>query len=241
MDLFLIKHRILYPFFYKGFDFSVSDFALTAFGVPMLLFYFFYLGAFKGVYVPSALQNLVEIAYESCKNIFYAYLGEKGKHYISFLFSLMLFLFILNICNLIPGLFACTNQLALTFTLALIVFILIICIGFFEHGIKFFLFFIPNGLPMLLKPFMFVLELISFFIRPISLALRLTINMIAGHIMLHIINSFSASSIGLSNAVTIAILSILSIFEIAVAGLQAYVFAVLSCIYIADILHGHDE
>lgn len=237
MDLFLVKHKIIWPLFYKNFDFSISDFSIIVLFAPLILFSIMFLGASKLSYYPRFLQNIVEMIYEAIYEVFNNYLGHKGAKYIPFLFSLMLFIFILNISNLIPGMFATTSQLGLSLTLALLVFILIIAIGIYEYRFKFINFFIPAGIPGVLKPFLFVLEIISFFIRPFSLALRLSINMIAGHFMLHVVGSFGGA-FGTIKILTIAISAILSIFEIVVAGLQAYVFAVLSCIYIADILHG---
>jgi len=191
-------------------------------------------------YYPRSLQNFVEMVYEACYNIFYEYLGKHGAKYIPFLFSLILFIFLLNVGSLIPGLFACTSQLSLTLTLSFMVFLLVIGIGFWEHGNGFWKMFIPPDLPFILKPFLFVLEMFSFLIRPFSLALRLAINMIAGHVMLHIIASFGAGILAIKLG-AIAISAILSIFELVVAALQAYVFALLSCIYIADIMHGHED
>lgn len=240
MDLFLVKHKVLFPIFFKGLDFSISDFALTVLGVPLGICCLMAFASRKIAYYPSFIQNIVEMIYEALYGIFISYLGQEGKKYIPFLFSLMIFIFILNISNLIPGLFASSSQLSLTLTLGLMVFFLIIAVGFYEYKLKFLSMFIPVGIPGVLKPVLFVLELFSFIIRPFSLALRLAINMIAGHVMLHQIASFSKGFSAIS-VLTIAISSILSIFEIVVAGLQAYVFAVLSCIYIADILHGHVE
>ncbi len=240
MELFLNKYHIIFPFFLGKFDFSISDFALTVLFVPLIVAFVMFIGSRKMSYYPRGLQNFVEIVYEACYNVFYGYLGQRGAKYIPFLFSLILFIFLLNVANLIPGLFACTSQLALTLSLSLMVFLLVVVIGFWEHGNKFWQTFIPPDLPFVLKPFLFILELFSFLIRPMSLALRLVINMVAGHVMLHIIGSFGAG-IWSIKILAIAISSILSIFELVVAALQAYVFALLSCIYIADIMHGHED
>ena len=241
MDLFLVKHSILFPIKFGKLDLSISNFSLSVFLLPLFLVGVLMILMRKTSYFPKGAQNAIEFFYEIFVKIFEGHLGQKGKKYIPFLFSLMCFIFILNIGNLIPGFFACTSQLALTLTLGIIVFLLIVAIGFYEYGaLKFFEFFIPSGIPTILKPFLFVLELFSFCIRPVSLALRLAINMLAGHAMLHVIASF-ASTIGVVSVLSIAISSILSIFEVCVAGLQAYVFAVLSCIYISDILQWHDS
>lgn len=240
MDLFLAKQKIILPIFLLGFDFSISDFTATVLGIPMIAFGIMFMVAKKLSYFPSMGQNALEFVYETFHNIFKGYLGRKGNKYIPFLFSLMCFIFLLNLGNLLPFVFPCTSQLALTLTLGILVFVLVVGIGFYEHGNHFWHLFIPHGIPNILKPFLFVLELFSFLIRPLSLALRLAINMVAGHVMLHVIGSF-AHGFSIITATSIAISTILSIFEIGVAALQAYVFAILSCIYIADVMHGHEE
>lgn len=238
MDLFLVKHKVLIPIFLCGYDLSISDFALSVVLLPMLVLGITFLGMRNAQYYPRGLQNAVEFIYEKFHDIFFSYLGKKGEKYIPFLFSLMSFIFILNIGNLVPGVFASTSQLALTLTLALIVFCLIVIIGFYEHGLKFWGLFVPHGVPLALKPFLFVVEFLSFLIRPVSLALRLATNMVAGHAMLHVVGMFGKGMGGVK-IMTIAISVIFSIFEVGVAALQAYVFAILSCLYIADILQGH--
>lgn len=244
MDLFIIKHKVLFPIFLKAFgfnfDFSISDFSATILSLPLSVLFLMYIGSKSISYYPNALQNVVEMIYEGLYGIFYGYLKEKGAKYIPFLFSLMLFIFVLNLGNLLPGVFGCSSQLAVTLTLGLMVFFIVLIIGIYEYRSKFFHLFIPAGIPGILKPFLLLLEMFSFAIRPFSLALRLAINMIAGHVMLHVIGGFGKGVVGIK-VLTIAISSVLSIFEIVVAGLQAYVFAVLSCIYIADILYGHIE
>ncbi len=235
---FVTPHRILFPIFFHGIDLSISDYSMSIVLLPFAVLTLMYFGVRKSLYYPRFLQNMVEFVYEKFYQIFYGYLGEKGCKYIPFLFSIMAFIFILNLGNLIPGVFACTSQLSVTLTLGFVVFVLVNVVGLMVYKSRFWLFFIPHGVPTILKPFLFVLELFSFCIRPLSLALRLAINMIAGHVLLGVVASFSPSFSAIS-FVSIAISAGLSIFEICVAGLQAYVFAVLSCIYIADILNGH--
>jgi len=239
MELFLVEHRVFLPIFFGKLDFSISDFSLSVVFLPMILFLVMFFAMRKAQYHPKSLQNFVELIYEKFYGIFYGYLHEAGKKYIPFLFSLMLFIFVLNLGNLIPGVFPTTSQPTLTFSLGIVVFVLMTIIGFVSHGLKFYHHFIPSGIPGVLKPILFVLEVFSYCIRPVSLALRLAINMLAGHVMLHVIASFSKDLTPYS-AISIAISGVLSIFEIGVAALQAYVFAVLSCIYIADILKGHE-
>lgn len=183
------------------------------------------------------IQFSARYVYNTFYDIFYGYLKEKGKIYIPFLLYLMMFIFIMNLANLVPILHPCSSQFAFSASLAMLVFFISIIVGIFVHRMHFFNYFIPQDVPLALKPFMFILEVISFMIRPLSLALRLAVNMLAGHIMMHVIASFGHSMS--SKLIGIPILGILGIFELGVAGLQAYVFAVLSCIYIADILYSH--
>lgn len=240
MDGFFVQHRIIFPIIRGIFDFSLSNFSLAIIGLPLILVILFKLAILNSTYKPRYFQNLVEWIYDQLADVFKSYLGNEGAKYIPFLFCLTLFIFIINFGNLVPKIFACTTQLSVTVTLAMLVFILVTSIGFYEHGLKFWKFFIPSGIPLVLKPFLFILEVFSFFMRPLSLALRLGINMLAGHIALHVIAGFSK---GFGNFKIFAILisAVLSIFEIGVAALQAYVFAVLSSIYIADVLKNHHD
>jgi F-type H+-transporting ATPase subunit a len=238
MDLFFVRHSIIIPIKFGNIDISISNFSLSIFGLAMVLFGVLSLFLVKSQYKPNIAQNIAETLFEKLSHMFYSYVGEKGAKYIPFLFSLMLFITIVNLGNLIPGIFTCTSQLFVTATLSFMVFILVTMIGIYEHRAKFWSLFIPSGIPTILKPLLFCLELFSFCMRPLSLALRLSINMLAGHIMLHVIASFS-KDLGNLKILTVLVSTILSMFEIGIAALQAYVFAVLSSIYIADIMKEH--
>lgn len=238
MDGFFNAHRVILPFFIGGWDISISDFSLSIFFFPAVISMFFAAAIFKAKRFPGLLQNLVEYIWESCESIFRQHVGNSGEGYIPFLFSLMLFIFFVNLGNLIPGFFPCTGQLTVTLSLSFMVFLLVCGIGFYEHGNKFWNFFIPQGIPFALKPILFVLELFSFCMRPFSLGLRLCINMVAGHMILHVISSFG-KNMGKFIGCAMAISALMTCFEIGVAALQAYVFAILSSIYIGDIMQGH--
>ncbi len=232
--IFLSEHSNFINFFIGRFDFSLSDFALS-----MILWPTFIIGliafGLKNKFFSFSFLYLYNLLYANFQN----HLGSKGEKYINFLITLFFFLVFLNLGNMIPILFPSTSELSLTLTLAVLVFLLIVLIGLLEHGfVGFFKFFIPNGVPVILKPFLFILEFFSFLIRPFSLALRLTMNMIAGHVMLHVIASFGKGFVHYK-LLAIFIGGFLGLFEIAVALLQAYVFVILSCIYISDILNSH--
>jgi F-type H+-transporting ATPase subunit a len=172
--------------------------------------------------------------------------GKEGMRFFPFVFSLFLFVLVANLVGMIPGAFTVTSHLIITFALAILVIGTVIVYGLFRHGLHFLGLFVPSGVPVWLAPFITVIEIISFFSRPISLSLRLFANMLAGHIALKVFAGFIVSllSVGgigyalfpLPFLMTFALIA----FEIFIAGLQAYVFTVLTCIYLNDALHpGH--
>jgi F-type H+-transporting ATPase subunit a len=239
MDLFLSEHTKLIPIHIFGYDFSISDFALSIVGAPLLISVISYLIVRNLAYYPGKIQSFLEIAYETLHDAIAENLSSKGEKYINFLMSMMIFILFLNLANLIPGFFSCTSQFAVTFSLSGMVFILLLFVGIREYKFGIWRLFLPEGLPMFLKPLMFLLELLTFLIRPIALALRLTINVLAGHTMLNVISSF-ANNTNIFGQLFITLFSaVLCMFEIGVAVLQAYIFVVLSSIYISEILDSH--
>lgn len=239
MTLFLSKHNIIWPIIIGGLDFSISDFAISVIVAPLLMSSILFISIYKSSFYPKFAQSLVEIAYQMLKLKFDATLQQAGQKYISFVFSLMFFIFSLNIMNLIPFCFPCTTQLALTLSIAVLVFILIISIGMKEHGILgFWGTFIPPKMPVIMRPILFCMELLSFFIRPLTLALRLASNMIVGHMILYVIASMGTGSIAIS-IITLLVCAAFTLFEIGIAFLQSYIFALLTCMYIAEIFKKH--
>jgi len=199
-----------------------------------------------GRLVPSRTQSMAELSYEFVANMVHSATGEDGLKFFPFVFSLFIFVLFCNFFGMIPGSFTVTSQIAVTFALACLVILTVIVVGFMKHGIGFLKLFVPAA-PWYLQILLIPIEIISFFTRPLSLSVRLFANMLAGHILLQVFAGF-VILLGAAGGV----LSILSVgplvmiiafmlLEFLVAGLQAYVFAILTCIYLNEALHLHDH
>ncbi len=226
-----------------GYDVSFTNSTLwmsLAIGSILLLMGF---AARKNALVPGRLQLLGEMIYGFVRDMVQQNIGDDGKKFVPFIFTLFMFVLFCNMFGMLPYSFTVTSHLIVTFALASLVFVLIILVGFAKNGFGFFKLFVPSGVPIVMLPLLIVIELISFLTRPVSLSVRLFGNMMAGHTMLKIFASFV---VGLSAAglipLAIAPFSIMIAFtalEFLIAALQAYVFAILTCIYINDVMHIH--
>ncbi len=195
--------------------------------------------------VPGRLQSLAETSYEFIHNMVTEQIGDAGKRYFPFVFTLFMFVLFGNMLGLFPYAFTFTSHIAVTFALAAMVFVLITVVALMLHGKKFFGYFFPEGAPLWLAPIIVPVEIISYLSRPISLSIRLFANMVAGHVMLKVFATFIVMLAGLGVAGPFLSLLPLTInvalvgFEVLVAFLQAYVFAILTCIYLHDAVHLH--
>jgi F-type H+-transporting ATPase subunit a len=196
--------------------------------------------------VPGRLQSLAEISYEFVANTIRSTAGAEGMMYFPLVFSLFMFILVANVMGLIPGAFTVTSHIIVTAALAALVFLTVIVVGFWRHGLHFFKIFVPSGVPIYILPLVVVIEVFSFIMRPISHSVRLFANMLAGHITLKVFGGFvimlaSAGLVGwLGAALPVLMIVALTALELLVAFLQAYVFAILTCIYLNDTLHpGH--
>ncbi|MCZ0736101.1 F0F1 ATP synthase subunit A [Phreatobacter sp. AB_2022a] len=195
--------------------------------------------------VPSRWQSLAEISYEFVANTVRQSAGNEGMKFFPLVFSLFMFVLVANLIGLIPGTFTVTSHIIVTFLLAMLVFLTVVIYGFAAHGAHFFHLFVPSGVPGYVLPLVVVIEVISFLSRPISLSVRLFANMLAGHIALKIFAGFVASMLGagiwaIFSPLPLALAVGLTALELLVAFLQAYVFTILTCIYLNDALHpGH--
>ncbi|MBW8271406.1 F0F1 ATP synthase subunit A [Caldovatus aquaticus] len=202
-------------------------------------------GTARRAVVPGRLQALAEAAYEFVHEMATGQIGEEGKRFFPFLFSLFMFILFGNLLGMLPYAFTFTSHIAVTFTLAAIVFVLITAVGLAIHGWHWFSYFKPEGLNPALAVLVVPIEIISYLSRPISLSVRLFANMVAGHVMLKVFASFvvmlgTAGVLGvLGAAAPLAINVALVGFEFLVAFLQAYVFAILTSIYLHDAVHLH--
>ncbi len=203
-------------------------------------------GMRKRLLVPDRMQSAAEISYEFVEGIVRSNAGHEGLPFVPFVFSLFLFLLFGNLIGMIPYTFTFTSHLVVTASLAMVVFIMVTLVGLLKHGLHFFSKFVPRGVPIALMPLMIPLEIISYFIRPVSLSVRLFANIMAGHTMLKVFAGFIVMMAGGLGAVgyllgilPFALVVVLIGFEFFVAFIQAYVFALLTVIYIQDALEMH--
>jgi F-type H+-transporting ATPase subunit a len=198
-----------------------------------------------GRLVPTRGQSMAEMSYEFVANMIHSATGEDGLRFFPFIFTLFIFVLCCNFFGMVPGSFTVTSQIAVTFALAALVILMVIVTGFVKHGIGFLKLFVPHA-PWYLLILLIPIELISFLTRPISLSVRLFANMLAGHTMLAVFGGFV---VALGTAGALAPLAIapmllivaIMLLELLVAFLQAYVFAILTCIYLNEALHLHDN
>ncbi|MGE4314344.1 MAG: F0F1 ATP synthase subunit A [Pseudobdellovibrionaceae bacterium] len=225
-----------------GFDISYTNSSLwMTIGVVTSLF-FLTLAVRPKALVPGRMQMAAEVLYEFIASMIRENVGQKGRKFFPLIFTLFVVVFLGNALGLLPYSFTYTSHIIVTFALALMIFSFVLVIGFIKHGLHFFSLFLPPGTPLFLVPLVFPLELISFLVRPITLSVRLFANMMAGHIMLKVFAGFAtmfvAAGIGgfLAAAVPTVFNAVMIAFELLIAYLQAYVFTVLSCIYLKDAL-----
>jgi F-type H+-transporting ATPase subunit a len=224
-----------------GFTQSTAHMALAAGLITLLVIY----GMASRAVVPGRLQSLTESAYEFVHGIVTAQVGDEGKRFFPFVFTLFMFVLFGNMLGLLPYAFTYTSHIAVTFTLAAIVFVLITVVALALHGKKFFGYFFPEGAPLWLAPIIIPVEVVSYLSRPISLSIRLFANMVAGHVMLKVFATFivllgGLGAVGPFVAVLPLTVNVALVgFEILVAFLQAYVFAILTSIYLHDAVHLH--
>ena len=195
--------------------------------------------------VPGRLQALAEMLYDFVYNICIEQIGQEGKKFFPFIFTLFMFILLGNLLGLLPFSFTYTGHIAVTFALAVMVIVLVTTVALAIHGWQFFTYFFPAGAPIALSPLIVTVEVISYLSRPVSLSIRLFANMVAGHVMFEVFASFIVMMAGagvvgyLGGIGPLALNVVLMGFELLVACLQAYVFAVLTCIYLHDAVHLH--
>jgi F-type H+-transporting ATPase subunit a len=196
--------------------------------------------------VPGRLQSLAEISYEFVASTVQSTAGREGMQFFPLVFSLFMFVLVLNLLGLLPFGFTVTSHIIITFALALVVISTVIIVGFVKHGLGFLKLFAPSGIPIYVLPIITVIEVVSFLARPVSLSMRLFANMMAGHIALKLFAGFvvtlaSFGFLGVLGSVLPLIMAVaLTALEFLVAFIQAYVFTILTCIYLNDALHpGH--
>ena len=222
-----------------GFDASFTNSALFMVIAASLITLFTLYAMRSRALVPSRLQSVAEISYEFVASMVRDNVGTDGKKYFPFVFTLFMFVLTLNMLGMVPYSFTVTSHIIVTFALAAVVFIGVTVIGFLRHGTTFLKLFVPSGVPPLLLPLLVVIEILSYLTRPISLSVRLFANMMAGHTMLKVFGGFVVALGFLGGWAPLAFVVALTGLEIGIAFLQAYVFTILTCIYLNDAIHVH--
>lgn len=220
------------------FDLSITNSSIAMVVATLAAVLILRLMVRKESIIPGRLQAIAEMLIGFVSQLAEDINADKGRPYFPFIFSLFMFIFAGNMIGLLPYSFTFTSQVIVNFALAFIVMMVITVIGFIKHGREFLRLFFPHGVPLWLAPLLIPIEVISYFIRPVSLAVRLFANMTAGHIMLKIFAYFTVG-IGIFGVFPLAFNMALMSFEFFVAFLQAYVFTILSCIYMHDALYSH--
>jgi F-type H+-transporting ATPase subunit a len=236
LEQFRIKELI--PLEAGGVDISFTNSSLFMVIAVTLITLFMVMGARKKALVPGRWQAMVEMTYEMVANMLRDTVGSGGKQYFPFIFTLFGFVLICNLLGMLPYSFTVTSHIAITFALALLIFIGVTIIGFAKHGLHYLQLFAPKGASPILLVLLVPIEIISYFIRPITLSIRLFANMMAGHTMLKVFAGFVVA-LGAAGIFPLAFMVALTGLEIIVALLQAYIFAILTCIYLNDALHMH--
>ena len=201
--------------------------------------------AARGALVPGRLQSLGEVWYEFIHNMVKNVLGPEGKPFFPLVFSLFSFVLVANMLGMFPYFFTVTSHVVVTASLAVFVVALVVVVGIAKHGLGWFKLFVPHGVPLIILPFISLIEIISFLSRPVSLGLRLFGNMLAGHIVLKVFAGFVVSLGalgfgGILGAIAPLFMAVaLTALEFLVSFLQAFVFAILTCVYLNDALHTH--
>ena len=192
----------------------------------------------RGALVPTRLQSLAELSYEFVANMVRDNMGTEGIEFFPLVFAIFMFVLFGNFLGLIPYSFSFTGQIVVTFALAIFVFVLATAVGFIKHGFHFFSFFMPPGAPLFMAPVLIPIEIISYMSRPISLGIRLFANMMAGHTMMAVFAGFTLT-LGFFGFFPILINVAMFGLEVIVCALQAYVFTILTCLYLRDGIHLH--
>ena len=218
-------------------SFTNASLFMTISAVTILFLLF--IGTKKKLLIPSKMQLVTEMSYSFIAKMINDTAGSSAKDFFPFIFTLFMFVLFCNMIGMLPYSFTVTSHIIVTFVLAAFVFVGVTILGFIKHGIKYLELFVPKGVPKILLPLIVIIEIISYLSRPVSLSVRLFANMMAGHTMLKVFGGFVISLGLLGGWLPLSFSVALTGLEILVAFLQAYVFAILTCIYLNDALNLH--
>ncbi len=222
-----------------GIDLSFTNASLFMVISASVILLFLFFGSKEKRIVPNKIQLIAEIFYTFIAKMISDTAGTKAKPYFPFIFSLFMFVLFCNMVGMLPYSFTVTSHIIVTLVMALFIFVAVTIIGFIKHGFKYLSIFVPKGVPTVLLPLITIIEIISYLSRPVSLSVRLFANMMAGHTMLKVFGGFVVSLGILGGWLPLSFSVALTGLEILVAFLQAYVFAILTCIYLNDALNLH--
>jgi F-type H+-transporting ATPase subunit a len=236
------KIKPIIPLEVGGVDISFTNSAVMMVISVVLITVFLTMSVRSRALVPGRWQSMAEVFYEFIANMLRDNVGSEGRKYFPFIFTLFMFVLFGNLLGMVPGSFTYTSHVIVTFGMAAVVFIGVTVIGFARHGTHFLRMFFPEGAPIATAIILVPIEIISYFSRPFSLAVRLFANMTVGHIILKVMGGFVVSLGGfylIPGIVPFAFLGGVTVLEFGIAMLQAYVFTILSCIYLHDAIHMH--
>jgi F-type H+-transporting ATPase subunit a len=222
-----------------SFDLSFTNSSLFMVLTVTIISLFFIVATQKKSLVPNKMQLIAEMAFEFVSKMISETAGKDARPYFPFILSLFLFVLVANLLGMLPYSFTVTSHIIVTFALAFFIFIGVTVVGFAKHGISYLKLFVPSGVPIFLLPLIIVIEVISYLSRPVSLSVRLFANMMAGHTMLKVFGGFVVSLGILGGWLPLGFAVALTGLELLVAFIQAYVFAILTCIYLNDALNLH--
>ena len=232
------KLKPLVPIEIGGVDLSFTNSALFM-ALAVAAVAVFLIQSMRGRHlVLNRLQSMAELSYEFIANMVRENVGSDGRPYFPFIFALFMFILLGNLLGMVPYSYTFTSQIIVTFALAITVFIGVTLVAIVRHGVHFLTFFFPAGAPIYMAPLLIPIEILSYLSRPVSLSVRLFANMMAGHTMMKVFGGFVVA-LGVFGVAPMVVLVALTGFEIMVAVLQAYVFTILTCIYLRDALHLH--
>jgi F-type H+-transporting ATPase subunit a len=232
------KIEPILPIHVGGHDLSFTNSSLVMVLALLLASSFLILGMRRQALVPGRMQSMAELSYEFIANLLSDTVGEEGKKYFPIVFTIFIFVLLGNLIGMVPYSFTFTSHIVVTFALAFTIFIFVTLLGIAKHGLHFAKLFVPPGVPVFLWPLLIPIEIISYLSRPISLSVRLFANMLAGHTLLQVFAGFIAL-LGVFGVLPLLFVVALSGLEFLIAFLQAYVFTILTCLYINDALHLH--
>ena len=230
--------KTLIPLQVGDINVSITNSSVFMIATVLAISLFLVMGMRRSALVPGRWQSMVELSYIFIANLIKDTVGSEGRPYFPFIFTVFMFVLFGNLFGMLPYTFTFTSHIVVTFTMALFVFLGVTLIAIAKHKLRFFTFFMPPGVPMYMAPILIPIEIISYLSRPISLSVRLFANMLAGHTLMKVFAGF-IFALGVFGIAPWAFIVALTGLEIVIAFLQAYVFTILTCLYLNDALHLH--